>query len=350
MDKFFDNIWVLRATAFILAILLFFYVKAELTDKNETTTSNNQVDIITDVPLEAYYDSENFIVTGLPETVDVTIEGPMQLVLQTKFKKDFKVFVDLRNLLIGEHRVTIQHENFSDKLKVTINPEVVDVVIEEKVSQEFKVEPEINSRSLADGYIIRSMSVEPSKVTITGAKSVIESISNVKATVSPPKEIKESFTQEANVRVLDGNLNKLDVSVEPQTVKVMVEVEEYSRRVPLTLKQTGAPPQGVVIHQLETDTKSVVLYGPKSIIDSLKSLVVEFDVSQVNRSGNFEVNLKLPKGATRINPDKIVVRANVSMTPTQSTETAVDETTSENPNNADGANDVNEDENHKINQ
>ena len=157
------------------------------------TTSNNQVDIITDVPLEVYYDSENLIVTGLPETVDVTIEGPMQIVLKTKLKKDFKVFVDLNSLLIGEHRVTIQHENFSDKLNVTIDPEIVDVVIEEKVTEEFRVDPEINNRLFAEGYVLKSMMADPSRVIVTGAKSVIESISYVKATVSAPEGIERIF-------------------------------------------------------------------------------------------------------------------------------------------------------------
>ncbi|MBB5148480.1 MULTISPECIES: CdaR family protein [Ureibacillus] len=327
MDKFFDNIWVLRATAFILAFLLFFYVKAELTGGGKESTSNNHVDIITDVPLEVYYDSENLIVTGLPETVDVTIEGPMQIVLKTKFQKDFKVFVDLNSLLIGEHRVTIQHENFSDKLNVTIDPEVVDVVIEEKVTQEFRVDPEINNRLFAEGYVLKSMMAEPSKVIVTGAKSIIENISYVKATVSAPEGIKESFTQEANVKVLDSNLNKLDVSIQPETVNVTVEVEEYSRDIPITLRQIGTPQQGVVINELNTDTKTIELFGPKSIIDSLKSLVVEFDVSKVDRSGNYEVDLNLPKGATKLGTDKIIVRANVTKTPTQSD--SVDEETDE---------------------
>ena len=67
--------------------------------------ATNEVDIITQVPLEVYYDTENLIVTGLPKTVDVTIEGPRQIVLKAKLTKDFKVFVDLNALLIGEHRV-----------------------------------------------------------------------------------------------------------------------------------------------------------------------------------------------------------------------------------------------------
>ncbi|NLY79676.1 MAG: hypothetical protein GX072_07235 [Lysinibacillus sp.] len=328
MDKIFDNIWVLRITAFILAILLFFYVKAEMTDKKETT-SNSNVDIITDVPLEVYYDSENLIVTGLPETVDVTIEGPMQIVFRTKLQKDFKVFVDLNSLLIGEHRVTIQHENFSPKLDVTIEPSEVDIIIEEKVTQQFKVDPEINNRLIADGYILKSMTAEPSEVIITGAKSVIENISYVKATVTSQEGIKESFTQEANVKVLDNNLNKLDVFIEPEKVNVTVEVIEYSRNIPVTLLRTGTPREGVIVHQLVTDTEYVELFGPKSIIDSLESLVVEFDVSEIESSGNYEVPLELPAGATKLSEETIVVRANVTKTQTES---IIEETTSDDEN------------------
>ncbi len=123
MDKLFDSPWVLRITALVLAILIFFYVKSLLSE-GFTPTTNNHVDVLTDVPLEAYYDSDNLIVSGLPETVDVTIEGPMQIVLNTKLKKDFKLFVDLNSLLIGEHRVKIQSEAFSDKLTVKINPDI----------------------------------------------------------------------------------------------------------------------------------------------------------------------------------------------------------------------------------
>lgn len=317
MDKFFDNIWVLRITAFILALLLFFYVKAELTDK-KSTTSNNSVDIITDVPLEVYYDSENLIVSGLPETVDVTIEGPMQLVVQTKLKKDFKVFVDLNSLLIGKHRVTIQHENFPDKLNVTIEPKAVDIVIEEKVTQKFKVEPEINRRLISEGYILKSMVAEPNEVIVSGAKSVIENISYVKATVSAQEGIKESFTQDANVKVLDSNLNKLPVFIEPETVNVNVELAEYSRSVPVTIKQKGTPPNGVVIQKLETDTKSVELFGPKSVIDSIESLVVEFDVTKLESSGDYKVNLSLPTGATKLGTETIAIRVNVTNTETES--------------------------------
>lgn len=312
MDKIFDNIWVLRVTALILAILLFFYVKASFTEEKRESSPNNQVDILTDVPLEVYYDSENLIVSGLPETVDVTIEGPVAIVVQTKLKKDFKVFVDLNSLLIGEHRVTIQTEKFSDKLDVTVEPETVDVVIEEKVTKEFKVEPEMNNRMLAAGYILNSMTVEPNTVTVTGAKSVVENISYVKATVSTPKEVNDSFTRVANVKVLDSNLNKLNVMVEPQTVKVSVDVVEYSKDVPVKLKRIGRPQNGISINQLDVNLNTVKVFGPKSLIDSIEELVVEFDVSKIETSGEYEVKLNLPKGATKLGTDKAIIKADVT--------------------------------------
>ena len=311
MDKLFDSYWALRVTALILALLLFFYAKAQL-DDGQSSGSNAQMDIITDVPLEVYYDTENLIVSGLPETVDVTIEGPMQIVLKTKLAKDFKVFVDLNSLLIGEHRVTIQHENFSPKLEVTIEPKVVDIVVEEKVTEEVKVEPEMNNRLIADGYELIGMSADPSTVFVTGAKSVVESISYVKATVNSDEGITESFSQEANVKVLDSSLNKLDVTIDPEVVKVNVDVKQYSRKVPLTIKQTGTPIDGVTINNVSSQTKVIEVFGPKSIIDPITRLEVEFDISEIQESGVYEVKVPIPNGVVKLSKNTIEVQANVT--------------------------------------
>lgn len=311
MDKLFNSNWSLRVIALVLAILLFFYAKAQL-DQGQTAPANTQIDIITDVPLEAYYDTENLIVSGLPETVDVTIEGPMQIVLKTKLTKDFKVFVDLNALLIGEHRVTIQHENFSDKLEVSIDPKAIDIAIEEKVTKEVKVEPELNNSLIAEGYFLTGMTAEPSTVFVTGAKSVIENISYVKATVNSDKSINASFEQEANVKVLDSNLNKLDVAIEPTTVNVKVGVREYSREIPITIRRKGTPMDGVTINSLTSEKKTIEVFGPKSIIDQLTQLVVEFDISAIDDSGVYKVDLVMPNGVTRLSSKTIEVQANVT--------------------------------------
>jgi len=252
MDKVFDSSWMLRLTALFLAVALFLYIQTE--EKRETeSSSSNETDVITNVPLEVYYDSDNLFVTGLPETVDVKISGPKQIVMKTKLEKDFKLFVDLNSLLIGEHSVTIHQENFSEKLDVSIEPRIINVTIEEKVTEQFRVEPEMNSRLLAENFVLNEMTAEPSKVAVTGAKSVIDNISYVKATVSGEKDVNKSFEQEAAVKVLDRDLNKLDVSINPDKVNVKVEINEYSREVPIKINEIGEPVEGLKIDSLSPE-------------------------------------------------------------------------------------------------
>ena len=122
MDKMIDNPWFLRMVAFALAMLLFFTVKSGIENENLNNTGGTTIDALRNVPVEAYYDENNLVVTGIPETVTVNIEGPSSLILSTKAMNDYKVFVDLRELPIGEHRVAISHENLPEKLNVTIDP------------------------------------------------------------------------------------------------------------------------------------------------------------------------------------------------------------------------------------
>lgn len=324
MDKLFDSYWALRIIAFVLALALFFYVKSEIDTGRETDTSP-EVDILYNVPLEVYYDDENLLVTGLPDTVDVTISGSSQLIMQTKMRQDYKVFVDLNSLMIGEHHVTIQSEGFSEKLDVSIEPRSVSVDIEERVTREFKVEPEMSNRLLAEDYVVKEMTASPSTVKVTGAKSVMESINYVKATVASEQGIRESFEHDANVKVLNADLNRLDVSVQPEKVKVNVEIEEYSRELPITIKQTGQLKEGISLDQISTEQTKLKVYGKKALIDELKELVVEFDVSGLEESGSHEAKLTLPKGVT-VKSDVITIQTEVSGEPVAPAEDSKEKT------------------------
>ena len=328
MDKMMDNPWFLRIIALTLAILLFVSVKNDL-EKNELNTSGTQIDVLRDVPVEVYYDDDNLVVTGVPETVTVNIEGPSQIVLSAKMMKDYKLFVDLRELSIGEHRVAISSENFSEKLKVRIDPVYVNVVIEERISREFRVDPDMNEGLLAENYIVKSYDVEPNVITITGAKSVINSIGYVKATIEGEQGITKSFEQEANVRVLDRDLNKLDVLIEPRSVQVKVKIEEYSKDIPIVLEQKGTPKEGVTINRVYTNVEFVRVYGSRTVVDKLKNIPVDVDVSKIEKSGEFDAKISIPDGVTKLSSDKIKVIGDVTIAPT-TTDTQEEEQTEEN--------------------
>lgn len=331
MDKMIDSPWVLRIVAFFLACLLFFSVRTELSANNTTSPANEQVEEIRNVPVEAFYDNEILIVTGLPKTVNVTIKGPMPIVLKTIAAKDFSVFVDLNNLVLGEHKVKLKVENISDKLEVTLDPSSVDVTIEEKITDEFRVDPDMNYSLIDEGYLLKGMTADPATVFVTGAKSVIESISYVKATVTGEKGLKESFSQEATVKVLDRDLNKLDVVIEPGSVNVQVDIAEYSKELPLTITQTGTAPEDVTINELTTDVKTVKVFGKKSIIDVLSEITVEVDLTKITEAKTYEFEVKLPEGVTKVSEQKIKIKADITKVeetpPANSEETDITVTT-----------------------
>lgn len=312
MDKLMDRPWFLRITALALAIILFFSVQAEDEKKTGSPIGDSQ-DVLRDVPVEVFFDNENLVVTGVPKTVNMSIDGPSNLVQSTKLLKDFTLKVDLRSLPMGRHTVEIKTENLSEKLDVRLDPATVDVVIEEKITKSFPVEPEFNERLLAEGYHVVKKEVEPSAIQVTGAKSVVEAINFVKVSATGDNGINKSFEQKERVRVLDRDLNKLDVTIEPEEVTVKVEVEENSKEVPIVLRQKGVPGENVVIESVFTDAKKVKLYGSKKALDAINELQVDVDLSKVKESGTVEINLPKPKGVSKLSETKIKVNINVTV-------------------------------------
>ena len=139
----------------------------------------------------------------------------------------------------------------------------------------------MNERLLAKDFHVVKIDVVPATIEVTGAKSVIESISFVKASVTADKEINKSFEQQARVRVLDKDLTKLNVTIVPEQVSVNVEIAEYSKEVPIALKLRGAPVAGVTVDSIVTDNKTIVLFGPRNELDQIKEFSVDIDVSKV---------------------------------------------------------------------
>lgn len=305
-----DNPWFLRLIALFLAVTLFFSVKSE--EQSNRNTANDVFELIQDVPVEVYYDTENLVVTGAPEMVNMTIEGPPNIVQTTKLLKDFTLKLDLQNLTLGEHTVRIQVENVSDKLDVRLDPATVHITIEEKVTQTFRVDPEMNTRLLAEGFEVRNMDVQPSTIEVTGAKSVINAISFVKVSATGDNNLNKSFEQKARVRVLDRDLNKLSVLMEPEEVTVKVEIKEYSRDIPVKLSRKGKPADGVTIESITAEDKFIRVFGTKNVIDGLKEIPVEVDLSKVSTSGIVEVDVQNPEGASKTTPSKVKVKVKTS--------------------------------------
>lgn len=315
INKFIDNPWFIRIIALILALLLFENVHGG----NKTVVNvpqDQESEVLEEVPVKSYYDADNLVVTGIPETVTITLSGPRPNLQQAKTQRNFDVFVDLTGAEIGTQKVPIQVEGISDRLKYTIEPEFVNVSVQEKVTQEFSVEAEFNNKILADGYIAEQAEVNPKKVKITGAKDVVEKITYVKATLDIKGPIKDTITREAEILVLDQGLNKLNVEVEPKTVDVTLPVKASSKTVPVRVVQTGSLPSGVTIEDISLEKTEAKIIAPDEVLKDTESVRVEVDVSDIEGDTELTLPVIISEGIVEVDPK--VIKVTIKATKTES--------------------------------
>ncbi|MEK3889061.1 CdaR family protein [Bacillus sp. FSL K6-3431] len=310
MDNFMENPWFIRIIALLLTLLLF--VSANDLGKSSGTTpngmENSDTDTIIDVPVELIYDSENLVVSGAPKTVDVKIEGQRRFVEATKRQKNFSVYIDLSDVEIGKHRVDIKYKDISEKLKVNIDPVYAEISLQEKVTEEFRVEAEFNRSILAEGFEAEHPEVEPKTVNIIGSKEMIEKITYVKATIDASGLINDTIKRAANVTVLDRDLNKLDVIVEPPSVSVTIPVKNPRKNVPVKIKETGTPPEDIVIKTVSTNTPEVLIFGTTEVLRDLNEIELSVDVGDIHEDTEVEVPIKYPDGVNKITPSTVIVK------------------------------------------
>lgn len=306
MDKLMDKPWFIKILALALAVLLYSSIPHTSNKSNDINVPGEQTSAtITDIPVKVYYDTENLVVTGIPNTVKMTIQGPVTHVESAKALKNFEVFVDLTDAKIGSQRVKLKVNNLSDKLKATIKPASVNVNIQEKITKEFKVDAEFKNSMLEDGFTAGTPIVEPNKVKITGAKNVIDRITYVKAILDEKNHLKETVTKDALVRVLDKDLNKLNVVVEPETVKVTIPVKNTSKTVPIDVIKKGTPPSGITIDSINLDTTEATILGDENSVKNTDSVRVEVDVSKITDNTTLTLPVIIGTGITKVTPETV---------------------------------------------
>jgi YbbR domain-containing protein len=314
MDKLMDNRWFMKAIALALALLLYSAVPDNESKINEANVPGEQnTETIQDVPVKSYYDTENLVISGVPNTVDVTIQGPMPNVQAAKALKNFEVYVDLDGIKIGNHTVPLKIKDINNKLGVQIDPAYANITVQERVTKEFKVEAEYDTAMLEEGYEAEQPVVEPSSVKITGAKDTIDRITYVKATLDIKDQFNRSVTKEAKVRVLDQELNKLDVVVEPETVQVTIPVKSAKKTVPIKVVQKGSLPQGTVLESIEIlDLEEAVIVGPEELLEKTESVRVEVNMGNVTEDTTLTLPVIISEGITKVSPQTVEVRVDIT--------------------------------------
>ena len=170
-------------------------------------------------------------------------------------------------------------------------------MIEERASNDFNVTVDfINKDKLPMGYQISDYELNSEKVTITSSKEIIDRIAIVKVYVDVAG-LKESIkNRELPVNVYDSQGNELAVKVDPATVVISAEIENPSKKVPVSIATSGELPEGFSLVSMELVTKEVEVFAISEILETLDEVTTEpVNLSELKQSGTIKVGLVLPE-------------------------------------------------------
>lgn len=320
MDKLFQSKWAIRVISLVLAVTLYLFVNIETnTEQNESRVDQNggtETQVLEDVELDLRIDAENYVVSGVPEYVTVTLEGKRSALAPIIRLRNFTVFVDLSDYGEGEHTVELQYEGLPDNVVAYIEPKEIDVQIEERASKEFGVELDlVRTDELPIGYELGEPEVDPGTVTVISSAANIEQIAMVKVYVDV-SELKESIrNRELPVVVQDAQGNNINARVEPATVTVSIPVDRPSKKVPLTIATTGDLPDDLEISNMEVESE-IEVFGKREVLNEVEGITTkELDVSKIEESGTVELDLDFPEGVIA-NEEKVEVEIEVEASKT----------------------------------
>jgi YbbR domain-containing protein len=165
------NNWNLKATAILLALILWLFVRGEPGPER-----------VVAVPLEVRRPRLMEIVNERPSTIDVTMRGAAYS--NILFSPSLPTCViDLTDASEGKHTVNITPENVSiskgSGIEVLqVNPSLVDIVLERTVSKAVPIVVPIQGEP-AQGFEVYRKSSKPANVTVNGPRSQIEPLETV---------------------------------------------------------------------------------------------------------------------------------------------------------------------------
>lgn len=282
---------------------------------NIFTNHMKQATELKNVAVKTNISSNTYEVEGLPESVDVTVTGDtndVQYVAQQQ--ENYAVSANLAEMGEGTYEVELEPLNFSDKVNVTIQPNVVVVVVKRKTTRSFTLGYEYTNTNRMDSiYTLETPVLSQNDVLIRASEDRMNEIAYVKALIDVSNQ-KADFEVNANVVAYSQTGELLDVDIIPNQVNAKVKVTSYHKQIPLEVEFTGELSDTIAIESYKLDKRSVELYGSQAILDDIDKLSVNVPLININEdvtTKSITVPLKLPQD-TSVKGDSVTLKVDVT--------------------------------------
>lgn len=280
----------------VLAIALFIMI-----DNKSITLVDSYAEVLHNQKVEAIYNTETYVVEGLPETVDVTLIGRKNDMYLAKQSSKGTVTVDISNLKEGTHKVTLSYESNVNTINYKLDPSTVNITIYEKVSSTKAITIDtINKESLSAKLSVSKVSIDKTDVIIKGAEHTIKKVANVRALVDINKLVdpEVGVVELENVPLIayDTNGKVVDVEMVPNKVTAIIKIDSPHKEVPIKVIPEGEVQFGKAISSITSSVTKVTIYGSNDVISKIEYLPITIDVRNLNTNKEYNVSITAPEG------------------------------------------------------
>lgn len=309
MKKAYESNWFSGLLALLFALLLFF--NANSNGNSANTATNNQVydEMLYNIPVKLEYDENKYFVSGYEDSVTVHLSSANRIQLNLETNEDtrnFRVEADLTNLSPGTSEVPLRVTGISSAVTAELDPATITVTIENKVTKSFDVEAQIPESFNTEGYKVDSISISPKTVEITTGEGTMAEIAKVVAPLTNVTQSADTIRQTVNVQALDSKGQVLSIENPAPQVKVTVKLSLPKKEVAVKIVSTGSPPSDVTGYTFNTSEQMVEISGSNSVLETIDSLEVPVDISDIRSSTRKTVNIPA-NGDYTVNPSQIEV-------------------------------------------
>ncbi|MEG2254561.1 MAG: CdaR family protein [Vagococcus sp.] len=301
--------WLIRILSLFFA-LLFFY-NANLAKFNKNDTNFTQLTALAEkVPVNVTYNQDKYFISGYEQTVNVELSSANKILLDKESNaetRSFSVVMDLTKYGEGTHEVPLEVSGLPSGMKAKISPNKLNVTVENKASNKFKVDPVIDPSIFANGYELDKAEVDPENVTLYGGEESIKKVARVIASVSEKSNVSGDFYEKIKPYAVDANNEPLNVRIEPESVRVDISLKQPTKKVKVKAVQTGTVPQGIKDYAFNMKQDEVEITGPKEILDEINLIELKIDTSNIKETIENAYPVVVPKDVS-VSPETLTVQ------------------------------------------
>jgi YbbR domain-containing protein len=312
LDKFLNNPNTLVYVSLICAFAAFFAVDKKIINLRETESV-----VLSNVPIVADYNEENFVVEGIPESADIVLMGRKSDLYLAEQLGDHKLTLDLTDATEGTHKVNLKYNNPINTLDYKLDPSRITLVVYEKVSESKTLTNDIlNTDKLNSTLVISNIALDRNEVIVKSYREKLDTVASVKAIV----DVNALNANQAGTYSLDNvklvAYNEIgneisDVEIVPSTVTATVTVTSPSKVVPVKVVPVGEPASGSAISSITSNVNNITLYGEESVLNSISEINVEIDVNGLASNKTYQETIVKPNGVRSMSETAITIKVDM---------------------------------------